>query len=88
LGPFGITVNSVLPGFTDTARLRALFEAKAQRTGKPADEIAAEARALIPSGRFARPEEIAAAVAFLASPDASYISGVNLAVDAGRLASI
>ena len=88
LGPFGITVNSVLPGFTDTARLQALFDAKAQRTGKPADEIAADARALIPSGRFARPEEIAVAVAFLASPDASYISGVNLAVDAGRLASM
>lgn len=85
LGPFGITVNNVLPGFTDTDRLRELFAARAAKSGRPADAIAEEARAKVPAGRFAKPEETAAAVAFLASPAAAYINGVNLPVDGGRL---
>lgn len=87
LAPFGITVNNVLPGFTDTTRLRSLFEARAKREYRSADEVAAEAVQSVPTGRFAKPEEIAAAVVFLASPDASYVNGINLPVDGGRLGS-
>ena len=87
LAPFGITVNNVLPGFTGTARLRSLFESNAKRSGRSPDEISEEAVRKIPAGRFAQPEEIANAVAFLASPAASYINGINLPVDGGRLAS-
>jgi 3-oxoacyl-[acyl-carrier protein] reductase len=88
LGRFGITVNNVLPGSTDTTRLAAVLDAKASRTGKGREEIVAEDIAAIPVGRFARPEEIAYAVAFLASPEAAYITGINLPVDGGRTASL
>ncbi|MFG0283226.1 MAG: SDR family oxidoreductase [Phycisphaerales bacterium JB039] len=88
LAPFGITVNNVLPGFTDTARLASLFEARAQRSGSTADDEREQMRASIPAGRIGRPEEIAAAIAFLASPAASYINGINLPVDGGRLPTL
>ena len=87
VAPLGITVNNVLPGFTDTGRLQSLFKARAERTGVSPEQIEREAIAGIPIGRLASPTEIAAAVVFLASPAASYISGVNLPVDGGRLAS-
>jgi len=85
LGPFGITVNNVLPGFTDTARLGDLFAGKARREGKTAEQVEQEMKATIPLGRLGRPEEIGAAIAFLCSPAGGYISGVHLAVDGGRL---
>ncbi|MBL9030585.1 MAG: SDR family oxidoreductase [Phycisphaerae bacterium] len=88
LGPFGITVNNILPGFTDTARLAELFKARAAKTGKPYQQVVDEAIATIPAGRLGRPEEIAAAVAFLASPAAGYINGINLPVDGGRTQSL
>jgi 3-oxoacyl-[acyl-carrier protein] reductase len=84
LGPFGITVNNVLPGATETHRLAALIAAKAERTGRPEGAVAEEMRSVIPARRFARAEEIAFAVAFLASPAAAYVNGVNLPVDGGR----
>ncbi len=86
LAPFSITVNNVLPGFTDTARLKSLLSKKAEKAGVPADQFAKDAAASIPPRRFARPEEIGNVVAFLASPAASYVNGVNLPVDGGRLA--
>lgn len=85
LGPFGITVNNVLPGFTDTDRLSSLLKNKAEKSGKTFDEINDQSKGIIPAGRFAEPEEIAWAVAFLSSPAASYINGINLPVDGGRL---
>ncbi len=82
---FGITVNSVLPGYTETDRLAELFRGKAARTGHSIDAIKAEAVASIPAGRLGAASEIAAAVAFLASPAAAYVNGIQLPVDGGRL---
>lgn len=81
---YNITVNNVLPGATDTIRLKSILEAKNQRTGKSISELKQEMISEIPMARFADANEIANAVAFLASPAASYITGINLPVDGGR----
>jgi len=86
LAPFGITVNTLLPGFTRTSRLEALFKGRAARAGSSVEEIEREAIKSIPVGRIGEPEEIAAVAAFLAAPAASYVTGVNIPVDGGRLA--
>ncbi len=84
LGLHGITVNNVLPGYTDTERLRSLMSSRAAAAGKSESNIADEWKATIPAGRFGTPEEIASAVAFLCTPAAAYINGINLPVDGGR----
>lgn len=84
LGSFGITVNNILPGATNTQRLSTIFENRAKATGKNIDEIKKESLNEIPAGRFAEPEELAYAITFLASEFASYINGVNIPVDGGR----
>lgn len=84
LGPDGITVNNVLPGFTDTDRLKDLQTEWAKKQGVSQDELRTRQLATIPMRRFGHASEIAAAVAFLCTPAASYISGVNLPVDGGR----
>jgi 3-oxoacyl-[acyl-carrier protein] reductase len=81
---WGITVNNVLPGASRTERLSSIIAAKAQREGRSAEEIARDMQAEIPMGRFAEPHEFGSAVAFLASPAAAYITGINLPVDGGR----
>ncbi|MCX6290938.1 MAG: SDR family oxidoreductase [Bacteroidetes bacterium] len=81
---YGITVNNILPGATETIRLKSLLESKSQRLGKPVDVLKNEMLSEIPMKRFADAGEIANAVAFLASPAASYITGINLPVDGGR----
>ncbi len=86
LASSGITVNNVLPGYTATPRLWSLFEKKAQRSGTSPDRVREDTIASIPMQRLAEPEEIGAVVAFLASPAASYVTGVNLPVDGGRTA--
>lgn len=88
IGQFGITANNVLPGFTATERLDELFASWAKAAGKPVDEMTASFIATIPARRIGRPEEIAAGVAFLASPAASYINGINLPIDGGRLPTL
>ncbi len=86
--PPGITVNNVLPGFTDTERLDGLRAAVAARTGRSPEAVQAAWMAQVPEGRLARPEELAAAIAFLASPAGAFVRGVSLPVDGGRLRSI
>lgn len=87
LGPFGITVNNVLPGYTDTGRLRDLLHRAAEKQGADATELRRHWESLIPLRRFAEPAEVAAVVGFLVSPAASYVSGANLPVDGGRTAT-
>lgn len=88
LGPFGITVNNVLPGFTQTGRAKSLIESKAQQTGKTPEEVLKNMEAEIPLRRIGQPEDLGAAVAFLCSPAAAYINGINLPVDGGRLSTL
>lgn len=88
LGPFGITVNNVLPGYTRTRRLEQILAERSAATGKPAEDIAKGMLATVPAGRFAEPAEVAAAIAFLASPAAAYVNGINLPVDGGRTRSL
>ncbi len=84
LAPYHITVNNVLPGATETDRLNAIVVNKATKQGRNAEEVRTEMLAEIPMKRFGKPEEIAAAVAFLASPAAAYITGTQITVDGGR----
>jgi 3-oxoacyl-[acyl-carrier protein] reductase len=84
LGPYGITVNNVLPGATSTERLTAIIRNKSAKTGASEEAVTHEMLAEIPLRRFAQPEEIAAAICFLAGPDGAYINGINLPVDGGR----
>ncbi|MCP5054207.1 MAG: SDR family oxidoreductase [bacterium] len=88
LAPFGITVNNVLPGATKTVRLESIIRIRSQKTGKSTAEVEKELLSKIPANRFAEAEEIAAAIAFLASPAAAYINGVNVPVDGGRTSSL
>lgn len=88
LGAFGITVNNVLPGYTRTARLESIIKTKATKANESEDVITREMIAEIPAGRIGEAQEVAAAVAFLASPAASYINGINIPVDGGRTGSL
>ncbi len=88
LGEFGITVNNVLPGATDTVRLQSIMEINASKNGQSVAEIKQHMANEVPLKRIAQPEEIANAVAFLASPAAGYINGINLPVDGGRTKSL
>lgn len=88
LAPFGITVNNVLPGYTQTGRIAQIVHDRAQASGQSEDSIAAGMRKTVPVGRFAQPGEIGGVIAFLCSPAANYINGVSLAVDGGRMQSI
>ena len=88
LAPFGITVNNVLPGSTRTHRLDSIIQLKAEQTGRSHEDIKGEMIRDIPVGRISEPEEVGAVVAFLASPAAGYINGINLPVDGGRTGSL
>ncbi len=87
-GPFGITVNNVLPGYTNTGRLQEIIEKRAATTNSSVPETEQQFKNQVPLRRFAEPAEVAAAVAFLASPAAAYINGINLPVDGGRTRSL
>lgn len=88
LAPRGITVNNVLPGSTETPRIEQIIDNTAGKTGRSREEVFEKMVSEIPMRRFARPQETAAAIAFLCSPAASYITGVNLPVDGGRTRSL
>ncbi|MBL7770470.1 MAG: SDR family oxidoreductase [Flavipsychrobacter sp.] len=88
LGPFGITVNNVLPGFTSTARLKSLAQSLAADKGITVEEQERSMAAEVPLKRFGKAEETAALVAFLASPAAAYITGTSIPVDGGRTGSL
>ena len=88
VGIHGITVNNVLPGATNTARLTSLAKAKAEASGTTPEVVLAGMASKAPAGRVGQPEEIGYAIAFLCSPAAGYISGINLPVDGGRTPSL
>lgn len=88
LGPFGITVNNILPGFTDTDRLKSLIKSAADKTKSSEKDISQKWRETVPLKRFADPKETAHAAIFLCSEQASYINGINLPVDGGRTGTL
>jgi 3-oxoacyl-[acyl-carrier protein] reductase len=88
LGEFGITVNNVLPGATETERLKEIIHNKAVKSGRTFDAVATAMKNASPAKRFAKPEEVASAIVFLASEKASFINGINVPVDGGRTKSL
>ena len=88
LGADGITVNNVLPGYTRTQRLDQILSDRSIATGKSRDEVAVAMLASVPAGRFAEAGEIGGVIAFLCTDAASYINGVSITVDGGRMQSI
>lgn len=88
LAPDGITVNNILPGATETTRLFSLLETHAKRDNVSTEKMTEHWKSQIPMKRFGSPSEIAAVAAFLASPAASYVTGVSLPVDGGRISAI
>lgn len=87
LGPYGITVNTVCPGYTATERLEELVGIVSKKKGLPPKAVRELWAEGVPLKRIARPEEIGDAVAFLCSERAAYITGTALVVDGGRVSS-
>ncbi|WP_460637795.1 SDR family oxidoreductase [Larkinella harenae] len=88
IAQYGITVNNVLPGYTRTARLEAILEKRMKETGQSREEVEAQLQAEIPSKRFVEPEEVGAVAAFLCTPAAASINGINVPVDGGKTGSL
>jgi 3-oxoacyl-[acyl-carrier protein] reductase len=88
VGSDGITANVILPGRIATDRIKFLDEAKAKREGRTIEDVSAESTRTIPVGRYGKPEEYGAVVAFLASARAAYITGSVIRVDGGLIASV
>jgi 3-oxoacyl-[acyl-carrier protein] reductase len=88
VGKFGVTANIVVPGRIETDRIRYLDERRAEREGRSAEDVSRESANSIPVGRYGTPHEYAAAVAFLASRQASYVTGSILRVDGGLIPSV
>ena len=88
LGQYGITVNNILPGFINTARIESLVKGKAQKQQKTEAQIEVEMKKTIPAGRFGEPSEVAAYAGLLCSKSGAYINGTSLRIDGGRTGSI
>lgn len=88
LGPYNITVNNILPGASNTGRLKEIINNKAQKLNLKENAIEKQMASQVPLNRIAEPIEVANAVVFLASDKASYINGINLPVDGGRTKSL
>lgn len=88
LGVFGIRVNSILPGITDTERVAHLAQARAEKSGGAVDSEREKMAVGIPIGRIGKPEEFANAAVFLCSPAAGFINGVALSVDGGAVRTL
>lgn len=88
LGQYNITVNNILPGYTDTQRLHSLMEANAARRNVSKEVIEKEMQESIPMKRFGDAAETANVAAFLASPAASYVNGVSIPVDGGKTGTV
>ncbi len=86
--PPGVTINNLLPGYTDTERLGEIGKAVGARTGRSIEEVREGWLAVVPEGRLAEPAEPAAMIAFLVSPAGAYIRGQSIAVDGGRMGCI
>jgi 3-oxoacyl-[acyl-carrier protein] reductase len=87
LAPHGVRVNQLMPGATGTGRMESILSSKAAANGTSRDEELAKVVENIPLGRWAEPEEIADAVAFLVSPRSAFVTGSALAVDGGAIRS-
>ena len=88
VGAFGITVNNVLPGFTETERLNEIIKIKANAENTSVEKMTEIMKGYSPAKRFAKPEETANVITFLASESASYVNGINVPVDGGRTKSL
>ena len=88
VGAFGITVNNVLPGFTETERLNEIIKIKATHEDRSVEDMTEIMKNYTPAKRFAKPEETASVITFLASEAASYVNGINVPVDGGRTKSL
>lgn len=84
VGPDGITVNNLLPGYTETERLFGLIDVWSEQRDVSKEDLAVQMKKNVPLRRFAAPAEVGGVIAFLASPAAGYISGTNITVDGGR----
>ena len=84
----GVTVNTVLPGYTETERLESLADAATKRTGATREAVYDQWRATTPAGRLGLPEELAAVIAFLASDRAGFVTGQAICVDGGAVRSL
>ena len=88
VAPYGITVNSVLPGSIATDRLNSVIQAQAKAAGRDVEEQTSRRLAAVPAGRFGLPEEAGELIAFLASDRAAFVTGQNIAIDGGQIKSL